>query len=440
MALSFLCLHHALYAKNDFAARGVGGLMRSTTLGRFYLLLLLACSALLLSEFSTAFELGGRMLQEAAAAQHVLAKVALGMADTNSSALALYLSLFSAALALFAGLTRWLLYARTVPRGLCFALLLLQLLIGAAVESDLLYLLAAQVAFIRPFPRSWPWLLACMAALAFSFLPLLPLLSRATPLCNIPGVAPPPVFLDLITDYVQEVALQCFAFCIGYFAGSHRRNRDALLHAHGELLAAQRLLAEEVRAAERLRLNRRLHDALGENLNDLNRQLGIAAQQLQGPATGALQVAAALAQSLATEMHDIIVSEPTPQQALQQALSTLCAGIPAPRVELVYDEAVCVESSALAQAILLSVQEAISNALRHSGASLIKVAVSAMRKGVGIVIQDNGQGMRGATSGNGLPGMRERVVALGGELSLGNRQQGGFALNIWLPLDGHGHL
>lgn len=411
--------------------------MASTTPGRFFLLLLLACVLLLGSELSSALELGVRMLQEAAAAQHVLPKIALAVARTSASALAVYLGLFGTALALFAGIAWLLLHERLAARGVRVGLLLVQLVIGAVVESDLFYLLAAQVAFMLPFPRAWPCLLACMAGLAISFMPLLSLLGAATPLCNIPGVVPPPAFLDIFTDYMQEIALQCFAFCIGCFAGSHRRNCLALGQAHGDLLAAQRLLSEQARAAERQRLTWHLHDILGGHLNDLNGQLDLAAQHLQAPAAGALQVATDLARSLAGEMHGIVISEPMPQQALQQALSTLCAGIPAPRVELAYDAAVSIDSPTLAQAILYSVREAISNALRHSGASLINVAVSAMREGIGVAIRDNGRGVQCVAVGNGLSGMRERIEVLGGELSMGNCRQGGFMLNIWLPLQGH---
>ena len=54
-----------------------------------------------------------------------------------------------------------------------------------------------------------------------------------------------------------------------------------------------------------------------------------------------------------------------------------------------------------------------------------------------IEIRDDGVGFdpkAPASEGLGLIGMRERVAAAGGKLTLGNRSGGGFAISAWLPL------
>lgn len=68
-------------------------------------------------------------------------------------------------------------------------------------------------------------------------------------------------------------------------------------------------------------------------------------------------------------------------------------------------------------------QEGLNNALRHSGASRIEINLG--RQGDRLVVQvlDNGQGLAGdptASSRYGLRGLRERVRALGGEMTLGD--------------------
>jgi two-component system sensor histidine kinase UhpB len=86
------------------------------------------------------------------------------------------------------------------------------------------------------------------------------------------------------------------------------------------------------------------------------------------------------------------------------------------------------------------VQESLSNAVRHGKPTLIAVTIrrtyspEQARDEVTVDIVDDGQGMQEPTGiGYGLLGMNERVRALGGRLSLVNRQDGGFAVAAALP-------
>ena len=84
------------------------------------------------------------------------------------------------------------------------------------------------------------------------------------------------------------------------------------------------------------------------------------------------------------------------------------------------------------------VQEGLSNALRHARPTRISITVARApgdEEAISVVVADNGEGSdRPATLGFGLTGMRERVAAAGGKLTLGNRSGGGFAISAWLPL------
>lgn len=65
------------------------------------------------------------------------------------------------------------------------------------------------------------------------------------------------------------------------------------------------------------------------------------------------------------------------------------------------------------------VQEALANIRRHSGARRVEVRLSASDGEVCINIEDDGQGFgRDTVPGVGLTGMRERSIALGGELEV----------------------
>jgi signal transduction histidine kinase len=81
-------------------------------------------------------------------------------------------------------------------------------------------------------------------------------------------------------------------------------------------------------------------------------------------------------------------------------------------------------------------QEALTNAVRHADARRLTVAVRYDDEAVELEVADDGHGPAadlGASGGHGLVGMRERVALYGGELRLGTREGGGFAVVARLP-------
>ena len=65
------------------------------------------------------------------------------------------------------------------------------------------------------------------------------------------------------------------------------------------------------------------------------------------------------------------------------------------------------------------VQEALTNVVRHAGASRADVVLAAPSAGpdsgrLTVTVDDDGRGAAGAPEGNGVTGMRERAAALGG--------------------------
>ncbi|MFG3282266.1 sensor histidine kinase [Streptomyces sp. NPDC048111] len=84
------------------------------------------------------------------------------------------------------------------------------------------------------------------------------------------------------------------------------------------------------------------------------------------------------------------------------------------------------------------VQEALTNTLRHAGASRVRVSVRRDAESVRIEVCDNGRpgarSWRSAGSGRGLAGMRERAALLGGTLEAGPGSEGGFEVRAVLPI------
>lgn len=85
------------------------------------------------------------------------------------------------------------------------------------------------------------------------------------------------------------------------------------------------------------------------------------------------------------------------------------------------------------------VQEALTNAVRHSGAAVVTVTVRRVPGAVIVQVDDDGAGGAGGepdAGGNGLRGMRERAASVGGRMTAGPGPAGGFRVWARLPLDG----
>lgn len=82
--------------------------------------------------------------------------------------------------------------------------------------------------------------------------------------------------------------------------------------------------------------------------------------------------------------------------------------------------------------MLRVIQEALTNARRHSGAR--KIVVSLKSEGTDLVVEvsDDGQGFgQGTAQGVGLSSMRERATAIGGELEI--ESESGTRIRLMVP-------
>jgi signal transduction histidine kinase len=86
-------------------------------------------------------------------------------------------------------------------------------------------------------------------------------------------------------------------------------------------------------------------------------------------------------------------------------------------------------------AIYRVAQEAISNALRHSGSPQVRVALRAKPRSVQLEVTDSGSGFdpAGQTAGLGLDSMRDRAAAVAGQLAIVSRPGAGTTVRLTVP-------
>jgi signal transduction histidine kinase len=228
-------------------------------------------------------------------------------------------------------------------------------------------------------------------------------------------------------------AFQLFAFGAGRLTARETAARKELARIHAELLATQELFADSTRTAERLRIARDLHDALGHHLTALCLQLELARNVAEGRATEPVNEAHALAKALLGELRTVVGAMREDQPIdLPRALRTLVAGIPRPRVHLDVPESLRV-GPALAHTIFRYVQEALTNAIRHADAENVTLVIREEDGTVTVTAQDDGRGATSLTAGHGLTGLRERIESIGGRMEVESRPGHGVRLHAMLP-------
>lgn len=396
--------------------------------------LLLACALMLAAGGADLSAAPEPLLREQAAAwlwPAWLAQALAGGLDLSASAMLV----FSALMLLFMyGLRRCLLEEGCVPWPWMAAQLLIAAVLETWTEPGLGYLVAAELAFLLPWRRAAAGALLQAALIDAALLPYLVRVGDGHPACNIAGALPPGFWTVAALDWLQGLAFQAFAFCVGYGWAEALRGRRRQAQANAELQATQLLLTEAVRNAERARIADWMGRLAAEQLAALRLQLRLA-EDKGADGIGAAHEAADM---LARELRESAGAS-TAMIDLRQALETLCSGLLRPQTRLDMAQDLPLGQPELAHALFRSAQEALSNALRHSGAERAVVRLERSGGGVALTVSDNGVGM-GASGerreGNGLAGMRERVEARGGTLDILSPASGGCCVRVWLPLAG----
>jgi two-component system, NarL family, sensor histidine kinase DesK len=213
--------------------------------------------------------------------------------------------------------------------------------------------------------------------------------------------------------------------------GMNRLRMEQKYRADAKLRMAHEEIEHLAKAAERERIARDMHDILGHSLSLIVLKSELAGRLLASQPTRA-----------ALEIAEI---ETTARQALAEVRKTITgyrsegfASELTRAAQILETAGVRLNRPAKAPyltprheaTLSLVLREAVTNIVRHAGASECSIELSTAKDRTQLVIADDGRGdIR--QEGNGLRGMRERVQELGGRLSLESNR--GTRLQIELP-------
>ncbi|MEU5871043.1 histidine kinase [Glycomyces sp. NPDC047369] len=204
--------------------------------------------------------------------------------------------------------------------------------------------------------------------------------------------------------------------------------------------AAERV--RQARAAERTRMARELHDAVGHAVTVMVAHAGAARFALAGDREDLAAVLGSIERVGREAMRDLdgilglLAEEADAADAgLEESLRALLASLPAEvtaelRVPGAVLDGLGPETAAAVRRV---VQESLTNVIRHARPAHAVVEVEQDAGWLQVSVRDNGSGAAPQRQGRGLAGMRERVAALGGEWESGPLDSGGWRNRARLP-------
>jgi signal transduction histidine kinase len=214
-------------------------------------------------------------------------------------------------------------------------------------------------------------------------------------------------------------------------------------------LFGERVLGSRVTAArdqERTRIARELHDDLGQQTALLATRIDVLLMSSKASAANlrdGIEEAKQNVQDLAVAIHALSHELHPPKLrllGLEKTVESLCKNLSkASGVNISFQQSPLPAN--IAEHVSLCVcrvaQEALQNAVKHSGAREIDVALTATTSDVRLRVSDAGRGFDPSAphpGGIGLSTMRERVESCGGRLSVVAATGGGVTINAVVPI------
>lgn len=278
-----------------------------------------------------------------------------------------------------------------------------------------------------------------------------------------------PAFLGLLdeadlarleTPVEESVALAVWLFFIALFSAFYRFNAEHWLEAekraeHINMVMTQistlnsrlqhfaKKRGREAVEEERLRITRDLHDSCGYVFVNISSMMDAAMSRPEIPREDADEIfmtvrnlaSSGLQQTRKTlhQIRDIQEGEESIFNAIKE-IRDIFRQVTNINVEVESGNIKNSYGRSINSVIIRTMQEGLTNSIRHGNAQNVYISFWEENSVLTMRITDDGIGSTKIVKGIGLAGMEERVARLGGSLEVSVPKQGGFTLEIQLPL------
>jgi signal transduction histidine kinase len=222
------------------------------------------------------------------------------------------------------------------------------------------------------------------------------------------------------------------------------RRAEVNLRRAEEELAASADAAAAAREAERARIALDLHDDVAQRLAAL--QMGIEQLKTAQPPHGGVEAIDSLSKQtseIITAIRSLVYDLHPPAPAAERVDSVLgerCSELGAQlnlKVDFASRDVPHRVRSDVVQCLGRIVQEALTNAARHSGTSRVRVRLLGVGQTLHLSVRDYGIGFLAQATGRGvgLTAMSERVSAVGGMIRIASKPdlRIGTSITVWVP-------
>jgi signal transduction histidine kinase len=203
------------------------------------------------------------------------------------------------------------------------------------------------------------------------------------------------------------------------------RQTTTLLNAHQRLIAAQ--------AADRSRLERDLHDGVQPQLLAVLFRLHEATRRAESDEQRAeLRACADLIQEANRDLRTLMRQGPNmlDDYGLRFALRHAFGAAAIPVLVDVPDE----RYERITELVLyFAISEAVTNSLRHADATSVRVDLRPVPDGLRLRVSDDGRGGVHERPGGGLAGIRDRLLSVGGRMTVDSSPAAGTVVTVEIP-------
>ena len=208
-------------------------------------------------------------------------------------------------------------------------------------------------------------------------------------------------------------------------------------------------LCDRFKMHEQERLAREMHDDFGQLLATMRMDLNhLASDQVALGPVAAASVANCLelVETMQRSVRHILSNVPPKEivslglwRAIADLVDSYRKRLPVTFV-CVLPNAPCTLTPPVQVSLFRMVQEALNNSVRHSGANTISVLGNCTESSINLQVIDDGHGLLKSEAGDhvsfGLRWMRERILALRGEIQIDSAPGTGTTIRVTVPLTG----
>lgn len=220
-----------------------------------------------------------------------------------------------------------------------------------------------------------------------------------------------------------------FVIMVGFENAARTAMQDRIV----ELAAARDEVRRLAAAAERERIGRDLHDLLGRTLTLAALKADLASKLLRRDPDRADQEMRDVAQAARSALTEVRAAVSGMVGAsLARELETARVALGAAGVALDVDTPAEAAPPDLDGVLAMALREAVTNVIRHAGAQHCAIGLARRDDALELSVRDDGDGAAIA-EGSGLAGLRARVAAAGGDVSIRGAATG-TTVRIRVPL------